>query len=98
MRAEGVDREERIPVEDEFLRRQRIQVHFGATQALIALEALLLLPEHHEQVPALQDVAATVLERLPILRIFRVPHHAGLPLLQPLLAVAFPQIRLHVGV
>lgn len=53
MRAEGVDREERIPVENELLRRQQIEVHFGSAETLIALEALLFLPQHHQQVLAL---------------------------------------------
>lgn len=87
MGSKCVNRKERIPADGQSRQGKKFEVDLRSAEALVALEALFLLPEHHEKIPS-ERVAASVLQGLPILRISRVLYHSGLPLVQPTLAVA----------
>lgn len=82
--AEGVDGEEVVPADGQTRQRQGVQLYLATSHALVALEALLLLPQHHQEV-ATQGVAAWVLQGLTELGVARVTNHARLALVQPAL-------------
>lgn len=95
VRAQGVNGKQRIPADGEVIKRDLLEVHLHAAQSLIAAQALLLLPQHHQQ-RAIHRVASRILDLLTVLRVARVSYHFGLLLLQPTIPVA--QVSLYVRV
>lgn len=93
--AECMNREEDVPADGESREGKSVNVDLCPAEALVAFEALLLLPQHHQEVPA-EGVAPRILERLAELRITRVARHSSLSLVQPAAFVA--EIRLYVRV
>lgn len=75
--------------------RETVQSHLGAAQALVVLEAALLLPQHDDE-RAAQHVAGRVAQRLLVLRIARAAHHARLALLEA--ALTIPEVGFHVRI
>lgn len=86
---------EGVPGERQVAQLKPVQLNEHSAQGLVVLEALGALPDSDEQ-GASQDVGRGVLERLAVLGLAGVPHHAGLALLH--LAVAFLEVSLHVRV
>lgn len=93
--AQCVDRKEVVPADRQSGKRQRVQLDLSAPEALVALEALLLLPEHDQQV-APEGVAARVLEGLAKLGVARVTYNTSFALVDPPLLRA--QVGLYVGI
>ena len=90
-----MDREELKPADIEVGELELAKLDFAAAEALITLEALLLLPEHHQQI-ATQGVAGRVLDGLTVFRVARVTHYLRLALVQP--AVVGTKVHLYVRI
>lgn len=85
----------RVPSFGDLSEFQSVECDFGTAQSLIVLEALLTLPQHHEQRSS-QYIARGVPKRLVVFRITIMPNHPGFTFLQP--AVVFSKIRFYVSI
>jgi hypothetical protein len=74
---------------------QFVKRNLCAAEALVALEALLPLPQHDDKHPT-QHVARVVAQLLVVHRVIAGARHPRLPLLQPPIAVL--QVAFHVRV